>query len=368
MIQHIIIMILLLLTGVLLNNKKNNTNKKAYILIVFVVLFSISAFRSVNIGNDTWDYFFMFKKFGSSNDIFNTSLNIETGYIILNKILYTVSRNTLILTTFTSAFIIGIFTKLIYKKSKIIWLSVLLFINLRFFYFTLSGIRQSIALAIIILSYKFIKERKPIRFTMMVLLASTFHLTALAFLLIYPISKINFDRKVMIRYIAISSFLFLFFDYVINFILKVFPKYKVYLTSSYFEGIKLASIIDFFVLLSIFIFIYLLTENNSRNKDIKIRQDNSSNEKNITLHMTSLALCFSFIAINASLVRRTGLYFFIFTIIYIPNVIYNLKNKDLKMLLIYLVVIITFIYNMIILIYRPEWQHVYPYEFFWQIK
>ncbi|WP_440898001.1 EpsG family protein [Amphibacillus sp. Q70] len=375
MLTHILVIILILLSGIFFNNSKFRFGNKVYMINVFLVLFFISAFRSVNIGNDTQDYFLMFYRFGNMNSVFNLDSTIEIGYRILNRALYTISSNTLILTTVTSAIIIGVFMKFIYKNSKITWLSVLLFLNLRIFYFTLSGIRQSIALAVILVSYKYVKERKFIPFFILVIVASTFHLTALVFLIVYPLSKINYTKKVMNTYLVISGLLFLLFDYFIIFILRFFPKYQVYISSSYFENTRLASMVDFFVILSIFVFGYILRKN-FNNNEVRIKRKSKktmiknkyATEKNILLHIISLALLFTFIAINVSLVKRVGLYFFIFTIIYIPNVIQKIQDKNLKLLLLYSITVLTFAYNIIILIYRPEWQHVYPYEFFWQIN
>src|SRR5699024_1613688 len=46
-------------------------------------------------------------------------------------------------------------------------------------------IRQSLAIAIVMLTIKLINDRKPFKYTMVVLLAASFHYTALIFLPIY---------------------------------------------------------------------------------------------------------------------------------------------------------------------------------------
>lgn len=53
------------------------------------------------------------------------------------------------------------------------------------FIFSLSACKQGIALSILMLSLKYVYERKPIKFTMCVVIASLFHSTAIVFFLVY---------------------------------------------------------------------------------------------------------------------------------------------------------------------------------------
>ncbi|SJN37863.1 capsular polysaccharide biosynthesis protein [Marinilactibacillus psychrotolerans 42ea] len=373
MLFQTLLIVGLLLLGIFLTSAKKVFGNKLYLLISFFTLFILSAFRSINIGNDTEDYLYMFQNFGQSQDIFGIDTRIEIGYVALNKVLFLISSNPLILFGVTSAFVIGVFMLFMYKNSNIFWFSVFLFINLRIYYFTLSGIRQAIALAIILISYKFIKERKPIPFSLLVLLASSFHASAIFFFLVYPLSKIKYSKKVMLMYTFVGGVLFLTFNYTIGIILNILPQYENYLSSSYFESIKLASIIDFIIILLIFLFGLFTSHRFLSSADRRLVEENSKNSSgssslNILLHIISLAVMITFIAINGAVIKRAALYFFMFAVIFIPYTIQNIKNKKVRVLTLYLIFVLVFAYNLIILIYRPEWQRVYPFEFFWQLK
>ena len=65
-------------------------------------------------------------------------------------------------------------------------MSVLLFYLLMLFDFFLSGMRQMLAIAILLFAYDKLREKKPIPFLLLVLLAVTVHSSAVLFLLLYP--------------------------------------------------------------------------------------------------------------------------------------------------------------------------------------
>ena len=67
------------------------------------------------------------------------------------------------------------------------------------FLLNFSGLRQAIAMGITALSFNFIKEKKPVQFILLVILASLFHKSAIVFLAMYPIYNIKLDKfgKVM---------------------------------------------------------------------------------------------------------------------------------------------------------------------------
>ena len=67
------------------------------------------------------------------------------------------------------------------------------------FLLNFSGLRQAIAIGITALSFNFIKEKKPVQFILLVILASLFHKSAIVFLAMYPIYNIKLDKfgKVM---------------------------------------------------------------------------------------------------------------------------------------------------------------------------
>lgn len=72
------------------------------------------------------------------------------------------------------------------RYSKYAWLGILSYYFI-FYPYTLNLMRQSIAFAMIFWGYELAKKRKIIKFTLLVGIASLFHVTALFSILIYPI-------------------------------------------------------------------------------------------------------------------------------------------------------------------------------------
>jgi hypothetical protein len=374
MIFHLsIIGFLTLLATLLFANGERVINKKIYIIFTFIILFFISAFRSKNIGSDTTAYIYLFEYIGTSENIFTLSSlfsindilesRFEIGYIILNKILFNISDHYIILFIVVSFFVLGAWLTFIYRYSNMIWISVFLFINLRFFYFTLSGLRQAIAMAIILISYKFLKERKTTPFVIVILVASLFHLSALIFLIIYPLSTMKFNKKLLVYSFLSGITIYIIYEVILRRFLTLFPKYNMYLDSTYFDGdIKIATILNFLIVLSIFVFGLLITKKRSDG----LNSENKKSNIHLMNHIMLMATLFSFVAINANILNRFSSYFFMFTVVYIPLVIGELKKKEVRVLVTYTILLIAFLYNVIILYYKPDWNIIYPYKFIWE--
>ena len=80
---------------------------------------------------------------------------------------------------------------LIYKESKQSAISMLMLVSLGFFSFSLTGLRQTVAMSILLSSLPFIKQRRLIPFLLTVGLASLYHVSALIFLILYPVSNLR---------------------------------------------------------------------------------------------------------------------------------------------------------------------------------
>ena len=99
----------------------------------------------------------------------------------------------------------------IYRNSAKPFLSVMLLMTLEFYRFSLSGLRQTMALAVIIgLSYEYILERKPIAFILSVILAALFHSSAILFLPAYFIAswELGWKQVALVGGLFIVYFLF----------------------------------------------------------------------------------------------------------------------------------------------------------------
>ena len=137
--------------------------------------------------------------------------NFEIGFVLFCKFIGTICSNRQIM-LFASALIsivpVGYF---IYKNSKNVWLSMVLFMAMPFFgpaYY--SAIRRGIAIGFVILSFELIKKRKLIWFIIIIILACTFHSSAIVALAAYPMYYFRLDREsLMVGGLGVLTFVFL---------------------------------------------------------------------------------------------------------------------------------------------------------------
>lgn len=365
---YYVLILYIIFVGILFNGMdKKDFRKKMYIIITFGLFTVLAALRSSQVGNDTSEYLRLFDSILFNKDISVYYWRYEKGYLLLNKILSLVTNNAQIILIVTSVIIMGGFARFVYKYSNNIWLSVYMFFTLGYFGSSMNTIRLNIAIVIILYSYDFLREKKAIKFIITVIIASLFHKTAIIFLLAWPITKLRFSYKTIAIAIVGSTGMYAFFPIILKGLLRFLPTYQYYLGSSYLDGnVRLASIMNFLVGLSTLIFGIITNYHNKKIKTETYIQDYKkvNDAENMLLFLLA-GICITLISFNFSLLDRVSTYFFIFIIVYFPNAIKSMRDSKARLLASFIVVIIFFVYATTIQIMRPEWNVIYPYQFFW---
>lgn len=83
------------------------------------------------------------------------------------------------------------------RYSTALVMSYLLFIFVGSWHGSFNGVRQFLAAAIILSGHRFIVERKFVKYAVVVLLAASFHISALAMLALYLVSNKRLNRKLV---------------------------------------------------------------------------------------------------------------------------------------------------------------------------
>ncbi len=76
-----------------------------------------------------------------------------------------------------------------------------------FFFWTFSGIRQSIAIMIFFYAIRFLLEKDPLRYALWISIASLFHISVIIMLPFYFIKEVKFNQKLVALLYIISIFL-----------------------------------------------------------------------------------------------------------------------------------------------------------------
>ena len=151
------------------------------ILYVFAILLLIlfSALRNGFIYPDIHNYYDIFNgKYRFLDD------NVGVGYRLLNTVCHWVTSSFQFFLIVISIFVVGCYGKVIKEYSPCIWFSLFLYILINY-YPSFFILRQYLALAVCLLSLKYIINREFVRFGIYTLVAFSFHATALLIVPLY---------------------------------------------------------------------------------------------------------------------------------------------------------------------------------------
>ena len=312
-------------------------SKNRYSFSIMVIFVLIAALRSPRTGADTYGYCLMYNKMVRNNVtleyLFNRMIEaIKDGefkdslnWDVFSKMLSYVIRDTqvwmaLISTIFIVA--VGIIIKRYSKAPMVSWAYVL---GVFIFVFILQGLRQSVAMAIILFSLKFIYDRKLLKFLLLVLLATLFHQSALVFLIVYPLYNLKVT-KIHFLIIGISFFMCTVMPARVKQFIGFFVEDSRF--EDYLEGREnMYSLSGFLLLFIIFAFCYMF-------KDEEIMKE-PQNQFLYTLSM--LGLVFQSAAGLVAEMFRVSYYFNMFNMLLVANVsvaVYDKKKIAVKSALI----------------------------------
>ncbi len=355
MFQYIALLLILLSLLYVFNPralaKTSNTSKFAYFSSCGLLML-LSALKASTVGNDTPEYVRIFE---ISPELELGLSRYEYGYILYNKLLYYISSSPQIVFICTSLFVFAGFSRFFWKYSEMPWLSVLFFFLMGEYAFVMSALRQSIALTILLFAFESIYYKKYILFIAFTLFASAFHVSALLFLICLPLSFINLNSRFIILFIFISIISLTLFGDILDIALSYVTAYQRYVDGVYFEGeTRMASLLQ--LLLSVIILIIGYSS---------FRKGKGINSLMVVVHV--IAVYLYILCMKVNLIDRFAIYFSVFSLVFLPNAINNM-HIDRKKIAVYTFVLYYSFYVGIALVYRPNWNNIYPYNFFWEEK
>lgn len=229
------------------NKTINKRDYKSLLFITFFALFIISAIR-YNVGKDYNDtYVFTYRLVLADASYIRADL----GIIAIYKIMAFLKANVQWIFVITSFLVNYFVCKSIVTQSKKQFLSYWIYICGTFYFFSMNGVRQSIAIAIFYYSVQYIKEKKVKTYFLLNGVGCLFHASAVIFLPLYFILGRRFKTKTKL-FVAIVVLVGgkLILPYIMNILLQT--KYAIYLTNSAYSALDT---INFSMILNIALFI-----------------------------------------------------------------------------------------------------------------
>lgn len=337
-----------------LKNKNESRYNKALFIFSSIVIVLILGLRHPSMGNDLRyqklnGYLGSFDRINmcSWQDIWTLKvMNYERGYIIYNKLIGSLGGNQQALLIVSAGLSVIPIMYYLSKNSKNMLLSIIIYLGLPAFLMCYSGLRQAIAIGITSLSMIYIKKKSLVKFVLLVLLASTFHSSAIVFLVAYPLYHIKAsDKWDAASIISIP----------VIYILRV-PLFTT--LSKLFKDEAHTTETGAFTLFVIFSLIYIGLVFLSKKRKCPCGYTN-------IFYFACLCQAFAGLYYTA---MRVGYYFMIALAVGLPEVLQDMKSErdeDKSYKLAYGIVIALFVIYGLYALKISTWAMAYPYKFFW---
>lgn len=339
--------IVILIIGFLCNYTENG--KKYFCISSGVIYFLIAALRSSQVGGDSYNYRNMFEIIDRFNfkEIILTSKKDPIFFAFL-KILRNITDNYSVLFAIVAGFFTVTVWMYIYKYSEDAVLSVIVLLAFNLYQFSLTGMRQTIAMGFVVLAIMAVYENKKLFPYIFIILGGLFHSSALLFLVIPIMRHIRMSTKVLRIMGGLLIVCFFLRGYIAGILVQYVAERGYDLSLSNSGKIMMIVIGVLFGLALLFINEYAECDKNYC----------------VQYYMGWLAVFFEILVTSQNIFFRLAFYFLISFIILIPNIACRAKNPNSRLILktgLYVVLSIQYLFFTIGSCY------VLPYSTFWQI-
>lgn len=216
-----------IVVGLSLIMKGNKKGSKAFIFFAVIAMFCIMGLREATLigGDSASSYLHGYQKITAMDwETFREEYNgFNVGFFYLMKIVSDLSNgNYQTFIIVISAFIMLCFGHFIKRYSTSPIQSICYYWGLLLYIFMFSAEKQAIAMAILLLAFDAIIDKKPIKFIILVLIASQFHFPALVFLPAYWISRMKVNNGYLILLAIVLATTCVFRDAILKFMLDAY--------------------------------------------------------------------------------------------------------------------------------------------------
>ena len=345
---------LTLVLGVAIKPSASDQRKKAYVVTVFALLICLAALRSQTVGIDTKQFASAYARIGTEGWAAFGLERYEPGFTAMCLFLNLFSDNYQLLLVVTAVLIYAPIGAMVRRYSVNAVLSCFLFITLNLFTGYMNVMRQGLSVAFILLAGFALMKGKKGTFVLLILVASLFHVYALAAMVLWPLSRVGFGKRCLLGY-ALAFLVGVFgINLVIEFSQLLLRRQEIYdaafMGSNYFGAVIQFAFAGVISLITIN-YLHVL------NKGAPV-----GGREGLAFYQHSLMLWtfFMLLGIQIEVFSRLAYYFQIFAIFAIPLALTapSAKERDIVQLVLCTV---CFAYFVIIGVYRPEWQGVIPY-------
>ncbi len=350
---YLINILLIFLYAYLFLYSSRHKNKKLFCALASFNWILISGLRHISVGADTLTYklnFFDYTMYNSWRYVLNNFVDVyfrgfegkDPGYMIFEKLVQIFTTNYQVYILIIAIVFTVPLGRWIYKNSSDPFISFLIYSTLFYAFFAVTGHRQTIATALVVLiGYDFIIERRFRPFLLLMAIAFTIHKSSLVFLPFYFMANKTITNRYLISAVVITILVFIFKNQVIM-VLGSFSGYGSYIQQ--YGGPSTRTFASFLII--IFVVIML--------RYSKIIENN----KQATNYINALILAVWLVPLTfiVSSTMRVVQYYSVFILLLIPEIIKSFPKKE-KIIVYYISV------STLLLLYIRNNAY---YMFFWQ--
>ena len=335
-------------------------SKKILCFLLLVPAFLMTAFRAVSVGNDTVVYLRGFNYVRSYTNLSKaiTESRMEIGYVTVSYLFAKLGCSFITFQAAVSAFIYFSLYKFISRYTVNVGMSCFVFLAMGMICGPMNTVRMWCAIAILLFSMKYVLDKKFFRFAMLVCIATTFHTSALVFLIIYPLYHSSWSRRNKWVIIAGSAVIALSGQIFFEKLTSLIGKYDKYLQTEYFNDFNKTAI---YLTLAVDVcFAILMYAVSSGNKERRL--DTEDHFDDLFPIIVMLILGLDIIGLTNTIMSRVSAYFSVYYLLIIPSALKRIRlngNRTVVTICILFMLALRFV---IIQVYRPSWNGVIPFE------
>lgn len=325
--------------------------EKRICVICALVLITLASLRGDSVGTDTLGYindYFRLDQYSYQELL--SRYRDNPGYYLLSKVFADLGFSVEFWFGFVEMVYISAVYSLISRFSKDKAFSFLMFLILGCYSFSLSGLKQTLAMGIALWAFVCLYNNKNIEYFLLIVLSFFFHKTSVVFLAAFFLMKLKDSKKLFI----LLTIAFLVFVVAYDQIARrsiIYYDNEHYL--SYLDESKSYSATTFIVYLTIFTFSLFFFP-----KYIKEKYD----EAKAVMVMSYLGLITLPLAFSIASAFRISLYFSVFLDLLLPNCLFYIKRARNRLVIKVMIIFILLIY--FIYVNRNGGSTV-PYVFYW---
>ncbi|MBQ3064079.1 MAG: EpsG family protein [Clostridia bacterium] len=174
-------------------------NRRVFATLCCFLLVSLAALRAPTVGRDTALFLDVFERLDDRPllDALGYSNWVEPGFKLLCTLIGFFTDNGQWLTVVTSVIIHTSVSFFIYKHAKNIYLGFFLYMGMMIYPLYTNTMRQALAVSVLLFAWGLFKKKRFLWYSLLVLLAASFHVSALLFLFCPILTLIPVNKRTL---------------------------------------------------------------------------------------------------------------------------------------------------------------------------